>query len=108
MLRCRNLDMADLRRMRLECGPHISVFPVDVIAIKQNAQTRMVDPTQVPDPLPDWLREEDLAVYVEAFRAAGFTGPLNWYRNFHRNFELTAAWSGLPITIPSLSTAPPL
>ena len=65
-------------------------------------QTRMVDPTQVPDGLPDWLREEDLAIYVEAFRAAGFTGPLNWYRNFHRNFELTAAWSGLPITIPSL------
>jgi pimeloyl-ACP methyl ester carboxylesterase len=39
---------------------------------------------------PEWLSEEDLAVYVEAFERTGFTGGLNWYRNFDRNWELTA------------------
>jgi pimeloyl-ACP methyl ester carboxylesterase len=40
-------------------------------------------------PLPSWLSEEELAVYVEAFERTGFTGGLNWYRNFDRNWELT-------------------
>ena len=36
----------------------------------------------LPDP-PDrfpWLSEEDLAVFVDAFRAGGFRAPLNRYR----------------------------
>lgn len=39
---------------------------------------------------PQLLSAEELAVYVEAFRAGGFRGPVNWYRNFNRNWELTA------------------
>jgi pimeloyl-ACP methyl ester carboxylesterase len=39
---------------------------------------------------PRLLRPEDLAVYVDAFRRGGFRGPVNWYRNFDRNWELTA------------------
>jgi pimeloyl-ACP methyl ester carboxylesterase len=39
---------------------------------------------------PDWLSEQELAVYVEAFERTGFTGGLNWYRNIDRNWELTA------------------
>jgi pimeloyl-ACP methyl ester carboxylesterase len=39
--------------------------------------------------LPPWISEEDFAVYVEAFERTGFTGGLNWYRNFDRNWELT-------------------
>jgi pimeloyl-ACP methyl ester carboxylesterase len=37
---------------------------------------------------PDWLSEQELAVYVEAFERTGFTGGLNWYRNIDRNWEL--------------------
>jgi pimeloyl-ACP methyl ester carboxylesterase len=37
---------------------------------------------------PEWLSEEELAVYVEAFERTGFTGGLNWYRNIDRNWEL--------------------
>jgi pimeloyl-ACP methyl ester carboxylesterase len=33
-----------------------------------------------PDPFPGWSTPEDLAVYVEAFEAGGWTGPLNRYR----------------------------
>ncbi len=39
---------------------------------------------------PELMSAEQLAVYVEAFRAGGFRGPVNWYRNFNRNWELTA------------------
>lgn len=42
------------------------------------------------------LTDEELAVFVEAFRAGGFTGPINWYRNFTRNWERAA---GLPTRI---------
>jgi pimeloyl-ACP methyl ester carboxylesterase len=40
----------------------------------------------VPDDLPGWLTEDDLAVYVDAFRTSGFFGPLSWYRNFDANY----------------------
>lgn len=46
----------------------------------------------IPDDLlgPRMLSPEQLAVYVETFRVGGFGGPVNWYRNFDRNWELTA------------------
>ncbi|MHB8243077.1 MAG: alpha/beta fold hydrolase [Solirubrobacteraceae bacterium] len=44
-----------------------------------------------PSRRAEWLSEEELDVYVEAFTRTGFTGGLNWYRNIDRNWELTAA-----------------
>jgi pimeloyl-ACP methyl ester carboxylesterase len=59
-----------------------------------------------PDrPLPDWLTEEELAEFVATYRASGFRGGLNWYRNIDRNWELTAPWAGVPIRQPSLFIA---
>ncbi|MFN2590599.1 MAG: alpha/beta fold hydrolase, partial [Actinomycetota bacterium] len=51
---------------------------------------------QFPDPprLPSWLSQEDLEVYVHAFERTGFRGPLNYYRNFDRTWELTAHLDG--------------
>jgi pimeloyl-ACP methyl ester carboxylesterase len=43
-----------------------------------------------PAERPDWLTEEELSVYIDAFQRTGFTGGLNWYRNMDRNWELTA------------------
>lgn len=34
--------------------------------------------------------EEDLQLFVDAFTEGGFVAPCNWYRNFTRNWELTA------------------
>ena len=53
-------------------------------------------------PLPRWLEEEDLAVYVDAFTRTGFTGGLNLYRNIDRNWELLAAVDGRTIDMPAL------
>jgi len=46
-------------------------------------------------PEEDWgggqlLSEEEAAYYHEAFSNTGFTGGLNWYRNFTRNWERSA------------------
>ncbi|MGH3273272.1 MAG: alpha/beta fold hydrolase [Streptosporangiaceae bacterium] len=57
-----------------------------------------------PDVLPGWLTEQDISVFAGQF-AAGFTGPLNWYRNLDRNWELTAAWSHAPVLVPALYLA---
>ena len=60
-----------------------------------------------PDPaaLPGWLAEGDIGVFAAEFAAAGFTGPLNWYRNLDRNWELTAPWHHAPVTVPALYVA---
>ncbi len=36
------------------------------------------------------MSEEDLDVFVAAFKKSGFVAPCNWYRNFTRNWETTA------------------
>ncbi len=36
------------------------------------------------------MSENELAVFVSAFKASGFTGSINWYRNLDRNWLLLA------------------
>jgi pimeloyl-ACP methyl ester carboxylesterase len=55
--------------------------------------------------LPAWLTQRDIDEYVREYAQSGFTGPLNWYRNLDRNWELTGAWLHAPITVPSLFVA---
>ncbi|XP_019189177.1 PREDICTED: bifunctional epoxide hydrolase 2-like [Ipomoea nil] len=50
--------------------------------------------------LPPWLTQQDIKYYATKFGQSGFTGGLNYYRNFDRNWELTAAWSGSQIQVP--------
>jgi pimeloyl-ACP methyl ester carboxylesterase len=59
---------------------------------------------RLPEPaaLPDWLSQEELDHYVAEFTRSGFTGPLNWYRCFDRNWELTATTPAPTISVPSL------
>jgi epoxide hydrolase A/B len=48
-----------------------------------------------------WMSEDELAVYVEAFKRTGFTGGLNWYRNMDRNWELTARFAQAKVQQPA-------
>jgi pimeloyl-ACP methyl ester carboxylesterase len=50
----------------------------------------------------DWLSDEDLRVYVETFERTGFTGGLNYYRNFDRNWELTEHLAKRKVEQPAL------
>jgi pimeloyl-ACP methyl ester carboxylesterase len=62
----------------------------------------LLDATEDPPSLPDWLPAEALAYAVGEFKRTGFRGGLNWYRNLRRNAELLAPWRGCGIAQPSL------
>ncbi len=51
---------------------------------------------------PDWISEEELAVYVDTFQRTGFTGGLNWYRNIDRNWDLTESVGERRVEQPSM------
>ena len=53
------------------------------------------------DPRPPLLTDAEMDVFVESFERTGFTGGINWYRNFTRNWERSAA---IPdkVKVPSL------
>lgn len=60
-----------------------------------------VDRIPEPDGLPDWLTQDELDHYVAEFSRTGFTGGINWYRNFDRNWELTPQLDGAKVEVPS-------
>ena len=55
-----------------------------------------------PASLPPWITETDIDVYVAEFTRSGFRGPLNWWRNIDRSWELMAAFDGAAVTVPAL------
>lgn len=75
------------------------------------------DPPAVTDPLrsaggwiprlgapraqPAWLTEADLDYYASQFEQAGFRGGVNYYRNFHRNWEITPQLADAQVTVPT-------
>ncbi|MEF0941634.1 alpha/beta fold hydrolase [Rhizobium sp. BR 362] len=56
-------------------------------------------------PLPGWITTAELDVYVEEFTRSGFHGPLSWYRNIDRSWELLGVTQGAAVTIPALYMA---
>lgn len=45
--------------------------------------------------------DDEIAIYVDAFRRTGFAGAIHWYRNFHRNWLDTAGGADI-VDVPSL------
>jgi len=64
-----------------------------------------IDRLPEPDGLPDWISQDELDHYISEFSRTGFTGGLNWYRNFDRNWETTAELADARISVPSLFMA---
>jgi pimeloyl-ACP methyl ester carboxylesterase len=64
-------------------------------------EAKLFDGMIDPQPFPDWMSNEDLAVFVEAFRAGGFRGPLHRYRALNIDFQDMADFAGKPVTQPS-------
>ena len=60
---------------------------------------QMYDPAV--DPRPKLLNDAEMDVFVSSFQRTGFTGGINWYRNFTRNWARSA---GAPdkVNVPSL------
>jgi pimeloyl-ACP methyl ester carboxylesterase len=62
-------------------------------------------PLANPVSLPAWITETDIEVYVTEFTQSGFGGPLGWYRNLDRSWELMAPFAGAAVTVPALYMA---
>ncbi|WP_373187153.1 alpha/beta fold hydrolase [Halopseudomonas sp.] len=55
-----------------------------------------------PREQPDWLTDEALAYYVNAYRRSGFAGGINYYRNLDENWRLMQPYRDAQITCPVL------
>jgi len=64
--------------------------------------TGFIDRLPEPQALPDWLSADEFDYYVTEFTRSGFTGPVNWYRNFDRNWEVLADPVAATIAVPTL------
>ncbi|HWL44199.1 MAG TPA: alpha/beta hydrolase [Ilumatobacter sp.] len=69
------------------------------------AGERLIDQLVVPERLPAWLSEDDLAFYVGEFTRTGFRGGLNWYRNINALPTVLAPFVGRTIDQPALYLA---
>ncbi|XP_076907123.1 epoxide hydrolase 1-like [Bidens hawaiensis] len=59
-------------------------------------------PPGVPVTLPPWLFEEDIEYFAsEHEKAGGITGGINYYRALHLSWELTSAWRGAKVMVPT-------
>ena len=84
-------------------------IPKEIIEANKDTPSGVIGPQGggILDRLPDgphgsFLTADDFEVFARAFERTGFSGGLNWYRNFDRNWELTAYLSGATVTAPAL------
>jgi pimeloyl-ACP methyl ester carboxylesterase len=65
--------------------------------------TQMNEPPALPYMGPEgpWLTVADLDLYSGEFAHSGFFGPVSWYRNFDRNFEIVGGLGPDRIAMPS-------
>ncbi len=73
-------------------------FPAGMVSRKG---TGLTDPAS----LPAWVTEFDIDVYAAEFTRSGFRGPVAWWRNVDRSWELLAPLAGATVTIPALYIA---
>jgi pimeloyl-ACP methyl ester carboxylesterase len=69
--------------------------------VSKPADAQLLDGMTAPEALPAWLNVEDLDYYVAQFEASGFRGPINRYRNWHRDFALLSPLAGQQIQQPA-------
>ncbi|QHD07003.1 alpha/beta fold hydrolase [Pseudomonas sp. R76] len=74
----------------------------DVFLQKKPATATLLEGVSAPGALPHWCSQADLDVYVQTFSEHGFRGPLNWYRNFERNWQRTEFLAGQQVSQPTL------
>lgn len=85
-----------MRRMLAGMGS-----PDGLAGMAANDGRGFVERIAEPAELPAWLSQEELDVYCAEFERTGFTGGLNWYRNFDANWEDTPELDGAAVTVPS-------
>ena len=75
--------------------------PLDHFIRTRPPTQSLLEGTIVPTPFPQWMLPADLAVYVDAFTAGGFRGPINRYRAQVHDPEQLSNIRGHTITQPA-------
>ncbi|MEE4298476.1 MAG: alpha/beta hydrolase [Pseudomonadales bacterium] len=75
--------------------------PLDHWLRERPATEGLLDGLEDPQPFPAWMSEADLDVYVRAFEAGGFRGPVNRYRAQRLDVEQLAPVRGRSIPQPA-------
>ena len=83
---------------RLLCG----LRAADPEGLTGQDERGFVDRVAEPEALPSWLTQDELDVYAREFGRTGFTGAINWYRNFDRNWRQTEHLAGAKVHVPSM------
>jgi len=89
---------------RLYLSPDSPREPREITDPKRSAGG-MIGRFGAPKGLPAWLTQADLDYYVNEYKEAGFRGGINYYRNFHRNWEITPQLAGVQVTQPVIFIA---
>jgi pimeloyl-ACP methyl ester carboxylesterase len=74
---------------------------VDIAGLANPEGMGFVDRLPTAEGLPEWLSQAELDHYIAEFTRTGFTGGINWYRNFDRNWATTPELDGAHVTVPS-------
>ena len=61
----------------------------------------LLDRLPPSSPLPSWMSEVEASVFVDSYQRTGFTGGLNYYRNFDRNWELLEPVGSAQVRMPA-------
>jgi len=75
--------------------------PAEMWQARKPADATLLEGLTDPQTFPAWMSEPDLDVYVAAFRAGGFRGPLNRYRAQDIDFADLKELIGRPLPQPS-------
>jgi pimeloyl-ACP methyl ester carboxylesterase len=67
--------------------------------------TGLLDRLPETTSLPEWIDAQEFDHYVAEFSRAGFTGPINWYRNLDRNWEILKNPPAAKVSVPSMFIA---
>ena len=73
-------------------------LPAEQRTLALGEALELYDPTDDPQ---QFLTDEEVAGFTDSFTATGFTGGINWYRNFTRNWH-QAAGRTEHVAVPSL------
>jgi pimeloyl-ACP methyl ester carboxylesterase len=84
-------DVAKTMRFFMRKPPALAEDHFTRAATQGRPSFALVKTVEVYQPAADrrgeFLDEDELGVFVEAFARTGFTGGINWYRNFTRNWQ---------------------
>ena len=68
-----------------------NIFRKNLPSIPPEPGMLMINLAKAEKPLGEpIMSDSELAIFVSAFEASGFTGSINWYRNLDRNWHLLA------------------